>query len=784
MTNEARNNSDFIFPSPPQNCPADLAKPGSQYKLRAWLAMLGLILFGLIYLLLTAWFAWSAFFLLTKSESSDNTIFLIIQGVCSALIAIFFLKGLFFKKHSSGAKDYEITRAQEPRLFEFLDRLAAETKAPRPHKVFLSGGVNACVFYDLSILNFFFSGRKNLEIGLGLVNCLSLSEFKAVLAHEFGHFAQNSMAVGRWVYMAQQVATQLIFHRDWFDSLLSGISRFDLRVAWIGWLLRIVIWAMRSILDTLLSLVMLAHRALSREMEYQADLVAVTNTGSDPLVNALYRLAPADSAWDGTTSFVNSELKRGHKVEDLFSIQTRIIEHKRHILADEDYGVAPRMPAEGRESHRIFTPDLAQPPQMWSTHPANHLREENAKKTYIPSELDERSAWSVFENQMALCKAFTSHLLGELEQPLREKEQTLLSLDEDYQKHFLNPSFRGTYLGRSIVSTVRTAGELYETEACEREELYPEELTDILEKHRNLRKEEALLQALQNRNFEPVDGVIRFRGEVIKRGDLGEALTTVRVDLKASDTVLSQHDRKCRTYYRQLAQHFGQGWSPYLAGLLHLIHYADHSFRNLNDAYTLFQNTLAVVLADGNVSGAERKRLLADGNALYRVLQQIHQQADTVLLDKETASRMEKPTWKENFESFKLPMANDQNLGDWIDAASGWVGEMLDCLDDLREAALESLLSSEQLLDQATMTDNPIAAALAPPAVPQNYNVLLQGEERTLQTKLNFWDSFQTASGVGYALLRFAVAAVIVASAVALTVSRESLDSLGAVFGL
>ena len=126
--------------------------------------------------------------------------FTLIKGISAALIAIFFIKGLFFKKHAGGSKDFEITREQQPRLFEFLDRLAAETKAPRPHKVFLSGGVNACVFYDLSILNFLLPSRKNLEIGLGLVNSLTLTEFKAVLAHEFGHFAQSTMAMKRIVF--------------------------------------------------------------------------------------------------------------------------------------------------------------------------------------------------------------------------------------------------------------------------------------------------------------------------------------------------------------------------------------------------------------------------------------------------------------------------------------------------------------------------------------------------------------------------------------------------------
>lgn len=775
----------FTYPAPPADCPPDLAKPAASYKRQAWLAMLGLAGFGFLYLALTLWFGWSAYHYLSRFFQTDSDIIDLIKGVGSLLIAVFFVKGLFFHKQSGATKDFQITREQQPRLFEFLDRLAAETRAPRPHKVFLSGEVNACVFYDLSVLDFLFPRRKNLEIGLGLVNSLSLTEFKAVLAHEFGHFAQSSMAVGRWVYVAQQVATQLIFHRDWFDSLLATISRIDLRIAWIGWLLRIVIWALRSILDTLLGFVMLAHRALSREMEYQADLVAVANTGSDPLIHALHRLAPADDAWDATRSFVSEELKRGHAPDDLFAVQSRILEHKRRILGDPDYGQPPALPASVTEcaSHRIFTPDLAQPPQMWSTHPANHLREANAKRHYVASVPDERSAWSLFDRPEELRRDFTRHVLAPFEKPARPPQETAEQLDRDYSKHYLNPVYRGTYLGRSIVSRVATPAELYADTAPHRGELYPQELTDLLEKHRNLTKEHALLKALRDRAFEPVDGVIRFRGNVIKRGKLGDAIDTVRADLDASEAELAAHDRKCRAYYRELARVQGRGWPMYLEGLLGLVHYADHGLRNLLDAHSLFQNTLSVVLADGSVSAKEIERVQRDGGEVHRVLEKLHAQSEQVILDMASARHLKEAAWKDNFEALRLPSPRQADLGQWIAAETGWVMELASALHELRTAAQESLLDCEAMLDRAARGETTLEAAPAPPRLPASYDTLVEGKERTLQTKLNFWDSFQTASGAGPAALRFLVAAAIVWGAIWLTVSESSLAALAKFVG-
>ncbi len=259
----------------------------------------------------------------------------------------------------------------EPELFAFLNALADRVGAPRPHRVFLSPGVNASVFYDLTLLNLLLPTKKNLEIGVGLVNSLTLSEFAAVLAHEFGHFAQRTMAVGRWVYTSQQVAGQVVAARGWLDRLLAGISAIDLRIAWVGWLMRIVVWSIRSLLDTAFRLVILAERALGREMELQADLVSVAATGSDALVHALHRLGAADEAFGLALGVLARKVNEGHAVPDLFAMQSRVLEHTAAILNEPDRGASPKVPDQHPEQHRVFEEALGEPPRMWSTHPAN-----------------------------------------------------------------------------------------------------------------------------------------------------------------------------------------------------------------------------------------------------------------------------------------------------------------------------------------------------------------------------------------------------------------------------
>jgi Zn-dependent protease with chaperone function len=565
---------EHVYPPGPAAVPADLTAATAAYKRHAWLAMLGLAAFIVAYFALSGWFAWTAWRLLRGLVvSGDFELPVLIGGVSCAFLAVFMLKALFFIRHRYEIEDIEITREQEPRLFEFIDKLADEARAPRAHKVYVSPQVNAAVFYDLSLLNLFYPSKKNLEIGLGLVNVLSLGELKAVLAHEFGHFAQRSMAVGRWVYIAQQIAGQVVARRDALDKLLRGLSRFDLRVAWIGWILSLIVWSIRSSMDVLFRVVLLAQRALSRQMEFQADLVAVSLTGSDALIHALHRLNAADEAWDKTLSFANDEANRKRGVQDLFAVHSRIIARMREILNQPTYGVVPPVPAESPDAHRLFKTALAQPPRMWLTHPPSADRESNAKRVYVAAPVDDRSAWTLFGDPQALKEKLSAHVFRKAETEAVPMAKTLEQLDKEYGRAFLDRRYRGIYLGRSPVRHVRAAAELYATQLSAPDvpaalaALYPESLAHHIEELTELQEQQASLEALRDQVAQAPGGVIRHNGEELERADLPAAIERLERRIAASRAVVEAHDRDCRTAHLHAARLLDKGWPAYLGGL-------------------------------------------------------------------------------------------------------------------------------------------------------------------------------------------------------------------------
>ncbi|RZL09495.1 MAG: heat-shock protein HtpX [Rubrivivax sp.] len=780
-----------LYPPGPQGVPAELTRPTAAYQQKAWLAVLSLGVFVLLYLALASWFCWTAYRVISDALASGTDGFLhYLVGGGAAFLAVFMLKALFFMKRGGTDGLTEITAADQPRLFAFLHRLADDAGAPRPARVYLSARVNAAVFYDLSVLNLLFPSRKNLEIGLALVNVLTVSEMKAVLAHEFGHFAQRSMAIGSWVYIAQQIASQVIAKRDALDKLLRMLSNFDVRVAWIGWILSLVVWSIRSLMDTLLRIVVLAQRALSRQMEFQADLVAVALTGSDEIVNALHKLQAADEAWSRTLSFTDAEVRQGRLPHDLFAIHHGVIDKTARILNDEHYGRVPPAKAVSGAAHRVFKTSFAQPPQMWSTHPASADREDNAKRVYLPCPHDARSAWLLFDDAQAVRQTVVQQLIGQAQVSPASEEDTLKALDERYSLVQYDARYRGAYLGRSIARHAVSAGELHQAALQQPDvlqalaALYPVRLSDDLSLLRDLDEERLTLQALRDKVYQAAGGRLVHRGREISRRDLPAAITQVNAEADEVRQRIVAHDQQCRAAHLNAAEQLGQGWRPYLLGLIEVLHYAEHTAADVRDAQGVLGNVVAIVTADGKVSSRELKRLVEAANMLHEVLGRVYAQRQELQLDASLLARMSVASWAEMLEDFSLPQADKANISNWLNAIDSWVNGAVGPLSALGTAALEQLLVAEREVADMLGGGAPCVAAAAPSEVPRAYATLLPGQERKRQNKLGLWDRFQTADGVLPAVARVAVAGTIVGAVLGFGAYTGAASSLSIYNGL
>lgn len=769
---------NVIYPAGPANVPEGFTRPSGTYLRHAWLAVGALLLFIALYVALAAWFVYNGVTELARAfDGSGFGAGLV--GCGSLFFAAFLIKALFFIKKGTQADGIELTRKEQPRLFAFLDRIADEAGAPRPHKVYASGRVNAAVSYDLSLLNLLFPSRKNLEIGFGLVNMLNLGEFKAVCAHEFGHFGQRSMAVGRWVYTAQQVAAYIVTRRDALDGFLRGVSRLDIRIAWIGWLLGIVVWALRVVVDTGFRLVVLAQRALAREMELQADLVAVSLTGSDALVHALHRLKVADDAWDRSLNFLRGEVGANRPPRDIFAVQLALADRLGIIYNDPAYAQRPQLPVGGGAALRVFESELAQPPRMWSTHPMNHERENNAKRTYLFAPADERSAWSIFDDAPSLRERITHDLGGKPTQPPVELAETLQRLDEQFAREHLKADYRGIYLGMSPVRHVADADELYYDNAVPRlplslDDLYPPRLGEELDRLHALEREHALLCSLRDRIYTAPDGVIRHRGRMLKRSQLPAAIAEVEKERTGLQSSLHSTLRRVRSLHLKVAATQAPAWRDYLLGVLRVLHYADHAEADLRDAQAALARDYRQAAARGSINEKGVRRILAGAGDVHRTLARIYHEAGTVRPGARLLAALGVGSWPQALGDYTLRAPERANINEWLRHIDGWIHRVGSWLSALRRAALDELLAVEASIAAATR-DVPLGQAPAEmPSVHKLYPTLVPGTERGRQAKQGFWQRFDSAGDRLSGLARGAAAVAIVGSVLAFGWLHES----------
>ncbi len=768
-------NMKSLYSKSVQNVPEGLTKPTKSFRKHVWLAVLGLLFFIIVYVVLIVWFGQLAY----DSFLDGGSFWHYILAGGYAFLCLFMVKSLFvFNKREKDPLEKYITQEDEPVLFDYLYQLADEAGAPRPKKVFLSPRVNASVSYDISILNLIIPSKKNLEIGLGLMNVLNLGELKAVLAHEFGHFAQRSMLLGRYVYVAQKVAVQIINKRDVFDSFLAGISSIDLRIAWVGWILSILVWAVRSLIETCFSIVTIAQRALSREMEFQADLVAVSLTGSDALIHALSRLQAADEAYDQALETVNMKLGEEKAIHNLYKLQTNYIEKMSWVLNDSTYGQSPKIVENNPESNRVFVGRAFNPPKMWSTHPADKDREENAKNVYIPAEIDDRSAEILLSDATAYEIDMTARLIATSEvkaEVISDEEAIEFQNKEYFSWTFLDPKYESNFLNRMFTLNFEDVDQLYIATISEREiaknfdSIYSKELGDKLEALKEVKEEKASIELIVNEPITIEKREIWHRGDRVKRKDVKAVITALEQEEKIILNDLNAHDIRCRSTHYKAALLLGGGWARYLKTLGHLVHYSEHAIADLNDAARKYHNVVSIALADGNISSEELTDILNAGYDYFKSIRSAFLKSHEIKLNKDLLANSNKESYAEFFEEFKLQEPTRDNINEWSQVVGGWASVASNGLNFLRNASLEHLLDVEEDIKTSFLTNTSISRS-KPEAIKivESYKRLTPGSERPIQSKLKFWDRFMMGEGVFGASAKFAASVVLIGGALLL----------------
>jgi Zn-dependent protease with chaperone function len=417
-----------------------------------------IVLFMIVYLLLVAaavGLAGLCFFAGIALIFSLSHILIIIVGLgliaLGVSVLIFLVKFVFAVSKEDNIKWVVVTEQEQPRLFAFIRQVTEETGTPFPKKIFLAPEVNAAVFYNSHFWSMFLPIKKNLMIGLGLVNSVNVSEFKAVMAHEFGHFSQRSMKLGSFTYNVNKVIYNMLYENTGYTKFLQGWGRIHGILAFFArvtfWIAEGIQWVLRK----MYAVINKSYMGLSREMEFHADAVAASVAGGNNVVSGLSRIEVADSCY--RTALNEAEARaRHHRVSrNLFANQLTVF---RSFGDDNQIPLEQGIPAVSYAFVSGFSRSRINFRNQWASHPTLDERKRSLDALGTGKPADTTSAWTVFNEVEALQERMTANLYREA--VFKEKTELYGAVDfereylEEKRRYALPVEYRGFYNGRFI----------------------------------------------------------------------------------------------------------------------------------------------------------------------------------------------------------------------------------------------------------------------------------------------------------------------------------------------
>ncbi|MVM37696.1 M48 family metalloprotease [Spirosoma sp. HMF3257] len=659
--------STHFYPPAPSLSDTRFLDPSPSFRHHVRRTLMGIIGFAILYLLLVGFgialaygCVLGAIWLISFSINKFTVIIGIGLLALGVMFLLFLVKFLVAVNKNQNDQRIEVTAEEQPHLFAFINRLADEVNAPKPYKIYVSPNVNACVFYNSSFWSLFLPVRKNLEIGLGLVNSVNLSEFKAVMAHEFGHFSQRSMKLGSYVYIVNRVIYNLVYDRDRWDNLLDQWAASGNLFGSFASLTHLLVNLVRRILGKAYEWLNLRYMGLSREMEYQADLVAVSAAGGQPIITALRRIELGDAAYHQLLNHLGGLAEESKVAQNIYSLHT---ETMYRLASENDIDMVNGLPVlNDEQASKLVAPNRVNYQDQWSSHPSQAERELNVRSVTAFCTPDESSPWNLFSSPEYLQKQLTSRLYAGVELTNSATKQFIDSTEyvayvtAQIQRTQLPDCYRGFYDQRLLFNFDPVI-------VAQSTTFIPDSETLFSDENRALRKqlfsnyedratlEQIKAKKIQTRSFD-------FDGKKYDQNQVDIALNILQADIETGRAHFQQAEEDAFRWHYQRALTHKLGDELIRRVQLYFQIDADReTYSHLLDTYGELMKNAYDVLKDGNKI---KHGMSGQIDELNEKIQQAY--GDSQRIDMPT--RLGENEFKEGYQAYLWPNKPQPIFGD------------------------------------------------------------------------------------------------------------------------
>lgn len=380
------------------------------YKINTLLAILSIIMFIVVYLLLLAIVigisAGLGYIGLIMVFASDNPLMSIL-GFGMSLIGLFLtyymVKFIFIKNEEVKFIRKHIKKEEAPELFEIIESIVKEIGTQFPRRVYIVPDANAYVAYSNSVLSLILPVRKDIYLGMGLINTSSVDELKSIMSHEFGHFSQKAMSVGSYIHHVNKILYKTLFDQGKFNATVKDFGSSNISFAITSAIVMGVVSIINYILKDVYALILKAHGRLSRDMEFHADAVATSINGSETMKKALIKTELSQISFNQVFNYYNFQTETISKPDNLYQQQSMVFDYMKSSIPDDKDNKT-----SGLQYHQIQYKSKIEINNPWDTHPPMEKRLEAIDRIKVDTKtVHDDEAKTLFRNWNELEREMT-----------------------------------------------------------------------------------------------------------------------------------------------------------------------------------------------------------------------------------------------------------------------------------------------------------------------------------------------------------------------------------------
>lgn len=221
---------------------------------------------------------WFGYYVIRYHNDHELPVQLTVISLAGGLLLWEMIKSFRFK--TSLPKTFKpITEEEYPALFDIINEVTTTLNLSPIRKVYISPDATAAVFIQPQLRNLIFEPKRNLVVGLGFLTQMDDDEIRAMLYHEFGHYAQEEMKNSISVYTIGQFSRSFVSIKElkkqgtWKMQMKMQLLLFTYFAIWIC------------------NRINKAYSKLAKQMEYDADDVAAKYVEASTLQRALLHAA-------------------------------------------------------------------------------------------------------------------------------------------------------------------------------------------------------------------------------------------------------------------------------------------------------------------------------------------------------------------------------------------------------------------------------------------------------------------------------------------------------------